>query len=266
MNRVLLVVLCLASVPAYAVRKGVTVDRYDDSAFVALVAKHAPEGRVDYAAWKANAADVAALEAFIKQISSASPQNRPELFPTPAEKTAYWCTAYNAWTVWSVLELWPIKSVMDVKSGVLSYFKPGAGFFYGRTIVLGGRETNLYDLENKVIRKLGDPRIHFAINCASNSCPTLQAAHWTQEELESATRAFVNNPQQVRVTSEGVSVNPILDWYKEDFGNVPEFLLRYANEGPLREQLLKVKAGKARLNYFEYDWGVNARLRGPSGP
>ncbi len=233
----------------------VPVARFDDAPFLALVKKYAPTGRVDYAAWKAHRADAAALQDFVNVVASAGPKNRPELFPTPESRLAYWCTAYNAWVVQLVLERFPLRSVMDVKVGPLGHLKAGAGFFYELGITVGGERTNLYNLEHRVLRKLGEPRIHFAINCASNSCPTLRALHWTSADLDEATRAFVNDPRHVRVTDTAVELNPILDWFAEDFGDVRAFLLRHADA----DLAARLRASPTlKLQFFDYDWGLNS--------
>ena len=72
-----------------------------------------------------------------------------------------------------VLELWPLESVRDVKVTFSSQVVPGKGFSYDRTVVVGGRQTNLYDLEKEVLASQRDPRLHFALNCGSESCPVL---------------------------------------------------------------------------------------------
>lgn len=236
----------------------VSVDRFSDAAFVALVGRYAPQGRVDYAAWKRSPADMAVLEMFVRQVAGTGPHNRPALFETRASRLAYWCTAYNAWVLYLVLDRWPLSSVRDVKSGVVSYFKPGAGFFWGTPIMVAGRTTTLHDLENDVIRKQGDPRVHFALNCASNSCPQLRAWHWTDEDLSAAAADFVNNPDHVRVLADAVELNAILDWYAEDFstaGGVRAFLQRHA--APALATQLQQANGRP-LRFLSYDWGVNA--------
>ena len=74
-----------------------------------------------------------------------------------------------------MLEYWPLKSVRDVKISISSRVVSGKGFFYDRKVVVGGEETNLYKLEKEVLRKQKDPRLHFALNCGSESCPSMYA-------------------------------------------------------------------------------------------
>ena len=157
---------------------------------------------------------------------------------------------------------------MDVRSPV-PFTPEGAGFFYFTKFEAGGETMSLYHLEHDIIRKrFGDPRIHFAINCASGSCPPLEATPWQGSDLDArldeATRRFVADPEQVRIRPEERSVvlNPIFDWFREDFGDLYEFLIRYA-EGGRRETLVRARDEKWPITFFEYDWSLNDRPAGP---
>ncbi|MBI2899806.1 MAG: DUF547 domain-containing protein [Planctomycetes bacterium] len=244
----------------------IEVKQYSDAAFVGLLRKYVDaHGRVDYASWKSSPEDLAALDAFVILLANVSPENRPELFSTGASKRSYWITAYNALVLRGVLDLWPLKSVRDVRLSLTSYVKPGKGFFYDRRVVVGGRVTSLYEIENDVLRKqIRDPRIHFAINCASGSCPALRATDWSDEELDRAAREFVNDPRNVRIEDGRVLLSKIFEWYKEDFlpgnaaGTILDYLVPLAAQ-PLAAGLKEARDAGYPIRYLEYDWDLNER-------
>ena len=120
------------------------------------------KGRVDYAALKANPGD---LNQYVKQIAERSPVSDPDGFPTRDSQLAYWINAYNALVMKAVVDNWPTKSVRNL--GKLY------SFFWGRKFIAGGKEYTLDNIEDILRKKLAEPRIHFAIVCASNSCPRL---------------------------------------------------------------------------------------------
>ena len=123
---------------------------------------------------------------------------------------------------------------------------------------MGGKKTNLYDLEKKVLKTQKDPRLHFAFNCASTSCPVLRPWEWTDEQLDEAARDFINNPANVSIEGEELYLSSIFKWYKKDFPkDLHRFLHQYAEPG-LDEQLQAAKDNKYRTRYRTYDWSLNA--------
>ena len=178
--------------------------RYSDQIYFDLVRKYTVEGgeKVDYAAWKNSVEDLKLLDRQVAMIATISPVSHPALFPIQAMQRAYWINSYNTLILHAVLEYWPLESVRDIKISVSSRVVPGKGFFYDRKIVVGGKETNLYKLEKEMLRTQKDPRLHFALNCGSESCPVLRAWEWTDEQLDEAEREIVNNPQNVTVKNE----------------------------------------------------------------
>jgi hypothetical protein len=247
---------------------------YAPDALVTLLARYVDaQGGVDYTAWQAEPGDVAALDRFIASLAKASPESHPSHFAAPGAARAYYIHAYNAVVVRTVLELWPLESVKKVKTSLTSHLIPGKGFFYDRSFVLGGRSMNLYHLEHKILRKqIGDPRIHFAINCASGSCPALRASHWSDQQLEAAAQAFCNDRKNVLCDDDKrtVFLSAIFDWYAQDFvdhqrtsGGQPratllDYLIRYSSK-PLATRLGRAKQEGYAIRYFDYDWRINAR-------
>ena len=158
-------------------------------------------GRVDYTAALANRAD---LDRYLAQLAAVSPDSHPQRFPGEHDRLAYWLNAYNASAISILLAHYPISSVNDVRPPRVFFFLPGrAGFFLFRRVVLGGKRTTLYSLENGLVRKrFLEPRVHFALNCAAKSCPRLPARAFTgpdlEAQLERETRRFVAEDRNVR--------------------------------------------------------------------
>ncbi|MFN3485742.1 MAG: DUF547 domain-containing protein [Planctomycetota bacterium] len=244
------------------------IPAFSDRSFVALVAKYADrDGRVDYDGWKKSPEDLAALDDFVTLLANVSPENRPELFPDEGAQRSYWITAYNALVLKGVLDLWPLESVRGVKSSLTSYVIPGKGFFYDRRVVVGGRETNLYSIENDILRRrIRDPRVHFALNCASHSCPALRPSRWSDQELDRAARAFINDSRNVRIASDAVYLSRIFEWYREDFvtwlgrpgAGLLDYLIAYADE-PLATDLRRARDARLAVRFLDYDWSLNER-------
>ncbi len=229
------------------------------------------QGMVDYAAIKVYRDD---LETYYKQLSFYSPDSHPQLFPTDADKLAYWLNAYNASVIKIVLMYYPVASVGDISSRVPSNFLiPKSGFFVGHRILLGGDTFSLYSLENQVIReRFQDPRVHFALNCASRGCPSLQGEAFTgerlEEQLEQATRRFFAEDRNLRVDHETQTVylSSLLSWYKRDFlewleRTDPESeasLLAYAElYAPVEKSSDLAMAQQYDVELIDYDWRLN---------
>ena len=212
-----------------------------------------PDGRVDYAGLRGDLAD---LDRFVAQIARVSPQSSPELFPSREARLAYWLNTYNALVLWAVAREYPEKR--NRLKGLIGR----ALFFYRRKFVVGGKKLSLAAIENEIIRKrFREPRIHFALVCASESCPRLARTPYTAENLEARleeeTRRFLNEERNVRIdrASRTVTLSKLFDWYAEDFGETRRqtlaFVARYRQDGEaLRE-------GEWRVRYFDYDWSPN---------
>lgn len=229
------------------------------------------KGRVDYAALQQHAGD---LERYYSLLAAHSPDSHPELFPTEHDRLAYWINAYNAAAIQIVLAHYPITSVADVRRPWVFFFLPRkSGFFLFQRLTLGGATTSLYTLENRVIRKrFADPRIHFALNCASLGCPHLpqHAFHAAdlEAQLDREARAFVAKARNVRVdhTTKTVWLSEIFKWYKKDFlawyrHTHPQHdatLLSYiAAYLPADKAAELQRAAPYRIRFVPYDWCLN---------
>jgi hypothetical protein len=252
-----LLAFCSASIAENPTQAGEIL--YSNEVFVSLLEKYivsAGDG-VDYAAWKASPEDLAALDRQVALLARVSPVSHPEQFPGRSERRSYWINTYNTLVLQAVLELWPLESVQDVKISFSSRVVPGKGFFYDRKVVVGGEETNLYKLEKSILSQQKDPRLHFAFNCASNSCPVLRPWEWTEEQLDTAAHEFINDRDNVQVRDDRVYLSRIFKWYKKDFpADLLEYLQGYAGPTLAKELQTAIEQGY-RLSYRSYDWSLN---------
>ena len=182
------------------------------------------DGNVDYERWHSSAESVARLESYLAAVSLFSPDNAPDRFSTRTEELAYWIYGYNAYVVNSVLANWPIESVTDLKAPIEAI--KGLGFFYRLRYRFGGEDFSLLGVEtNKIRKRYRDARIHFVLNCASESCPIMRPQLPTGADLEellavSATE-FVSDPRNVSFdhAHRSVVLSTIFKWYENDFLN-----------------------------------------------
>lgn len=234
--------------------------QYSNRDFLSLLEKYASgTGQLDYGRWLEQPQDLQRLERQVRMIARISPDTDPQQFPTRESERSYWINTYNTLVIHAVLRYWPLDSVRDVKLSFSSHIIPGKGFFYDQPVVVGGETTNLYDLEKKILRSQKDPRLHFALNCASSSCPVLQPWEWNNEQLDQAARDFINDERNVQVKDQELWLSRIFKWYRKDFG---EDLLAYLKQYALPDlnaELAGLGAKKYSLRYFDYDWDLNAQ-------
>jgi hypothetical protein len=181
-------------------------------------------GHVDYERWHSSAESVAQLESYLAAVSLFSPDNAPDRFSTRTEELAYWIYGYNAYVVNSVLANWPIESVTDLKAPIEAI--KGLGFFYRLRYRFGGEDFSLLGVEtNKIRKRYKDARIHFVLNCASESCPVMRPQLPTGADLEDllavSAKEFVSDPQNVSFdhAHRSVILSAIFKWYESDFLN-----------------------------------------------
>jgi len=231
-----------------------------------LDADHTLLGRVLARIVKPDGVDYAALRSDAAGLDDYRAQLAKTLLPSDAAANkALFINAYNAWTLALVARLlpadparWTAWSIKDGGSTLASVWKR-------HSFELGGRRYTLDQVEHEVLRPMADPRIHFAINCASKSCPRLADAPYLaatlDAQLDAATATFLADPTQLRLSGAKLMVNPILDWFSADFervGGVRRFLLDRLPTGPARTLL----ASDGTLAFFDYDWRLNlARSR-----
>jgi hypothetical protein len=231
------------------------------------------DGRVDYERWHQNPISVLMLESYLAAVSTFSPDNAPHRFPDRSDELAYWMYGYNAYVIRSVLARWPIKSVTDVKAPLEAV--TGLGFFYQLRFSFGGEFFSLLGVEtNKIRKQFKDPRIHFVLNCASESCPVARPGLPVGEDLdqllELAAGDFINSPENVTVDHDSnvVYLSRIFKWYKSDFVDhvrlggkpVENGLLSYVSQyavGDLSKDI--AEARRYEIVFRDYDWDLNSK-------
>ena len=211
---------------------------FSHAAWNTLAQKHiSSTGKVNYKGFKA---DIAAFDAYLKSLAD----NPVQSSWSRGEKMAYWINAYNAFTIKLIVDNYPVKSITDLEGG-----KP----WDKKWIKLGGKTYSLNNIEHDILRpKYKDARIHFAVNCAAKSCPPVWNKAWTAAnlngQLEKATKSFINNSKYNSVGGSNAAISKIFEWYAVDFGNITDYLNKYAST--------KVAAGTA-VTYQEYNWALN---------
>lgn len=229
---------------------------YDHSGWTGILRNWTRRGangvvRVDYAGLKASPEAVNALGAYLAGLSRAAP-----LTLTGAEQFVFWVNAYNALTVQTVLEAYPVRSIRSIKP------HPFALGPWGRKrMMVDGTALSLDDIEHGILReRWKDPRIHYAVNCASYSCPNLQRQAWTSEglnaALDHAAAEYVNHPRGVSLLEDGLTVSSIYDWYAGDFGqNEAEIIEHFRSHA--QPGLAAALAPRRTISGYVYDWSLN---------
>lgn len=160
------------------------------------------------------------------------------------EKLAYWMNVYNAYTIKLIIDNYPTKSIKDIKDA-----------WDARFFKLGKKWYNLNDVEHKILRKMGDPRIHFGINCASYSCPPLLNKAFNtanvDKELDGLAHRFINDTKRNKISANHIQLSKIFQWFAKDFkieGSLIDFLNKYSKT-PI--------SSNARKSYLKYNWELN---------
>jgi hypothetical protein len=222
----------------------------DDSLYAQLLGKYVHAGVVDYAGLKAD-------EARLDDYLAALEHTHPAALDLESRKALY-INAYNAWTLKLILTGYPgVKSIKDL-GGLF------AGPWRRELVRIEGKVLTLDEVEHGILRKppFTDPRIHFAVNCASRSCPPLRSEPYVGEgldrQLDAAARDFINAPGNTVPDGDLVRVSKIFDWYGQDFGDAPlDFVRRYAL-GDLKAKL-DALGSRARVRFLDYDWSLNGK-------
>ncbi len=204
-------------------------------------------GRVDFAGLAASPEE---LRAYVDYIATVSPRSTPDAFSTADAELAYYLNSYNALAMYNVIDT-------GIPRSLASFFKKFT-FFYWKKFNVGGEKISLYRYENDVIRRLGDARVHFALNCMSISCPQLPRVPFTansvQRQLDAETRQFFTEARNIRVdhARQTVEVSEILDFYTEDFLAQDPSLIAYINR--YRDDQIP---DSYTVEFIDYDWTVN---------
>lgn len=213
----------------------------------ALIQKHVDEdGWLDY---KGIRTDNDSLSKYLRLLETHHPN--PDTW-SREERLAYWINAYNAYTVQLILMHYPVESIKDIKRGV-----PFVNSVWDiEFIEIEGRKYSLNNIEHGILRpKFDEPRIHFAINCASYSCPVLRneafVADRLEAQLQESATLFLSDTRRNKITADRIELSSIFKWFKGDFtkkGSLLEFVNTYT-EMDINDD--------AEIEFLEYDWRLN---------
>lgn len=234
-----------ASVPKPALERPTGAIPYD--AWERVLKNNVDEqGRVNFSALEKDSGD---LDHFVAWIYDNGPKTQPAMFPTANDVLAYHINAYNALAMYKVIHTGIPKT--------LSGFGKVSFFYFGKLRV-DGEELSLYAYENDVIRKFGEPRVHFALNCMSVGCPRLPRERFKAErldvQLDYEANIFFSESRNLHVDANQkvANVSEILQFYTEDFLAQSPSLIAYIN----RYKVEKIPED-LRVEFIPYDWTIN---------
>ena len=220
----------------------------DNTLYAELLRRYVEDEAVDY---KAMQRERSKLDRYLKGFEATDPSKLGR-----DDRFAFYINAYNAYTLKLVLDHYPVESIKDIGGWLKSPWKI-------EFCNIGGELLTLDDIEHDILRpRFKDARVHFAVNCASKGCPPLRPEPYEgsrlDEQLDDATRSFLNDPRNTRLEGDILWVSKIFSWFGEDFDNDPaDFVLRHA-QGDLKTKL-KERKGSVRVKYLDYDWSLNDR-------
>ncbi|WP_460217806.1 DUF547 domain-containing protein [Psychroserpens sp. MEBiC05023] len=204
-----------------------------------LLQKHvSDQGNVNYKGFKT---DNTKFYGYLNVLSETPPQDSW----SKDETLAYWMNVYNAFTIKLILDNYPVQSIKDIK-----------GPWNHRFIKIGDKWYTLNDVEHRIIRKMDEPRIHFALVCAAVSCPRLYNKAFTEAnletDLEALTREFLNDTSKNELSENSIKLSKIFKWYGGDFKTNGNNLIDFLN------QYSEVKISRnAKKSYKDYNWDLN---------
>ncbi|MFC5624145.1 DUF547 domain-containing protein [Algoriphagus winogradskyi] len=213
-----------------------------------LKANVSADGKVNY---KGFIKEKAKLESYVKSLSENAPDRKNW---SKEEQLAYWINAYNAFTVKLIVDNYPVESIKDL--GPKLKIPMIKDVWHYKFFSIGGQESSLDEIEHSILRKeFEEPRIHFAINCASVSCPPLLneafEAQTIDSQLDKVAKGFINDSTKNKITPNAIQISSIFSWFKGDFtknGSLIDFLNKYSK--------VKIKLD-AKVSHLDYDWNLN---------
>jgi len=219
----------------------------DNSIYADLLDRFVRDGRVNYRGFQS---EEKRLDEYLDVLGQIDPSTLTE-----EEQFAFYVNVYNAWTIKLVLSGYPgITSIKDLGSIFKSPWKK-------KIVRLADGVYTLDNIEHDILRpRFKDPRVHFAVNCASLSCPVLRSEPYSgrslNRQLNDATRRFINNPERNYLQGSTFHASKIFKWFSEDFNDDPIAFIQKFADPPLKQNLLSA-GDKVTIRYLEYDWSLN---------
>jgi hypothetical protein len=234
-------------------------DMPENSLFTELLSEYVTDGLVDYK----NLKDDKRLDEYLAQLSNTNPGE----FKNVDDVKAFWINVYNAYTLKFILEEYPVESINDLHWGGLYLGSVlGTTIWDDEKIVINDVNLSLNNVEHDTLRKsIGDERVHFALVCASISCPNLRSEAYEgfklNEQLDEEARTFFNDQSKNRFDTETKTayLSKILDWYDDDFGNNKQEILEYVAQYLSYEMANELSSNIAvwQIEYLDYNWELN---------
>lgn len=216
----------------------VVVEKFNHSIFDMLLEENVTDdGHTNYKGFIKNKST---FNLYLNALS----ENMPTDDWSKEDKLAYWMNAYNAFTIKLIIDNYPTSSIKDIKDP-----------WDKRFFKLGSKWYNLNEIEHQILRKMGDARIHFGINCASFSCPPLLngafTAETTDSKLDFLAHQFINDTQRNILSEDRIQLSKIFQWFGKDFkteGSIIDFINQYSE--------VTVNSN-AKKSYMKYNWNLN---------
>ena len=225
----------------------------DHNVFTELLLKYVDKsGQVDYQGFQSERSK---FNGYLNELMA----NPPDAESWPKnDQIAYWINAYNAFTIQLILDNYPVSSIKDIGAKIQIPFVNTPWDI--KFIKINNEEYDLNNIEHNILRKnFDEPRIHFAIVCASYSCPVLRREAYTglklEEQLSEQARIFLSDETKNQIKENQVKVSKIFNWFKGDFtknGTLIDFLNKYA---PVQI------SEKAKISNMPYDWSLNEQKK-----
>jgi len=227
--------------------------------FTQILNDYVINGLVNYAKLK----DDKRLDKYFKQLENTNPDN----LLTDEDKLAFWINAYNAFTIKFIIEEYPIESINDLHWGGLYLGSVlGTTVWDDEKILINETKLSLNNIEHDIARKkFNEERVHFALVCASLSCPPLRReafeGYKLNEQLQDQGMKFFNDENRNRFDAKTRTayLSKILDWYEDDFGSSKKEVLLYVSQF-IDEKIasdIKKNTSQWKINYLSYDWDLN---------
>jgi hypothetical protein len=221
----------------------------DNIIYARLLKQYVNQGMVDYRGFKN---EEVVLDQYLKDL-----ENTDSRKLSGSERFAFYVNAYNAWTIKLILSAYPgLKSIKELGSFLSTPWKKKIARIDGEVLTLDA-------IEHDILRKqFKDPRVHFAVNCASQGCPPLRPEPYQgnilNRQLEEMAAAFLNDPARNYLDGNTLYVSSIFKWFAEDFNNdIVGYFLKYARED--FKKRLEDNRDKIKIKYLDYDWSLNGR-------
>ena len=245
----------------------------DNATYAAILGKYVSQtdagvNAFDYAGVSDD--DRGKLKSYIEQLTAINPTKLTE-----EQKIAYWSNLYNAVTLDVVLDAMPVESIKEIELRDTTQVFEDEGFveavkvvftdngpWDAKVVTVNGTALSLNNMEHLILRKMGEPRIHYSINCASYGCPDLRKTPWTADtldgELDKAAVAYINHPRGLhRTDDDKLVVSSIFNWFQADFGGSEQDVILHLRKYARDAAKVAVENASA-IDDYEYNWRLNS--------